>query len=48
MNSGISIEEFFLIVGKQAVRIYILEKQRDELAALLKQCKEKLGEKEKV
>ncbi len=43
MSDGIDIQEFFTIIGQQAVRIYMLEKEKE---VLQRQVTELLKEKE--
>ena len=43
MNEGMAVQEFFTIIGQQAVRIYLLEKEK---AVLQQQIAELLKEKE--
>jgi hypothetical protein len=41
-NNTLSIEEMFMVIGQQALRIYMLEKERDNLRVLVQDLNGKL------
>lgn len=41
-NNVVSIEEMFLVIGQQALRIFMLEKERDGLKLLVQDLNSKL------
>lgn len=46
-ESTVSIEEMFMLIGQQAVRIYMLEKERDALLNAVQALNTKLEEGKK-